>query len=297
MNATDTPQQRHRGFTLIELLVVIGIIAVLVALLLPAVQQAREAARRSHCKNNLKQIGTALHNYHDRHSAFPPGWIGVRNRQPFVAGNSGWGWAAMILPDVEERNLYNRINFNRSVLDAVNLPIRTEPLSVYRCPSDTGPQVWDINTDGTNTPLATIATSNYVACFGTDEIDDCNNYPLGAACRSNGVFFHNSYVRMRDITDGTNHTFLGGERSSELSLSTWLGAVPGGDEPYARILGVGDHPPNFPAAHPEDFSSGHVGGAQFVFGDAHVQFISENIDERIYRALCTRNGGDVLGEF
>ena len=100
-----------RGFTLVELLVVIAIIAVLIALLLPAVQQAREAARRTQCKNNLKQIGLALHNYHDNYNALPPGWIGVTNGGPDIYGLNGWGWASRILPQIDQSPLYNQLNF------------------------------------------------------------------------------------------------------------------------------------------------------------------------------------------
>lgn len=299
----DDPMSIHRstnrGFTLIELLVVIAIIAVLVALLLPAVQQAREAARRSQCKNNLKQIGTALHNYHETHNSFPSGWIGVEptTQQPFVDGGSGWGWATMILPQMEQVNLFQSFDTERSILDSANLNALTEPLPVFRCPSDTGEQTWSINDRNSGNPLATIATSNYVGCFGTIEIEDCELVPPGSACTSNGAFFHNSAVRFRDITDGTSQTIIAGERTSRLSMSTWLGNVPNGDESYARILGVGDHPPNFPQALPEDFSSLHTGGAHFIFGDAHVRFISENIDEATYQALCTRNGEELVGDF
>lgn len=291
--------RESRGFTLIELLVVIAIIAVLVALLLPAVQQAREAARRSQCKNNLKQIGTALHNYHETHSSFPSGWIGVESTtsQPFVDGGSGWGWATMILPQLEQVNLFESINTERSILDPMNSAILTEPLSVYRCPSDTGEQVWTINDRSSGNPLATISTSNYVGCFGTVEIEDCELVAAGANCTSNGAFSHNSAVRFRDVTDGTSQTIIAGERTSRLSMSTWLGNVPDGEASYARILGVGDHPPNYPQALPEDFSSLHAGGAHFIFGDAHVRFISENIDEATYQALCTRNGNESTGEF
>ncbi len=115
----------QQGFTLIELLVVIAMIAILIALLLPAVQQAREAARRTQNRNNLKQIGIALHNYHETASMFPPGWIGVTGTRPDVAGRSGFGWAAFILPMLEQQPLHRRIEFSSSIMSAPNAIARS----------------------------------------------------------------------------------------------------------------------------------------------------------------------------
>jgi prepilin-type N-terminal cleavage/methylation domain-containing protein len=121
---------RRRGFTLIELLVVIAIIAVLIALLLPAVQQAREAARRTQCKNNMKQLGLAMHNYHDTFRVFPPGWIAVdpaTNAQSAHEGISGFGWGTMLLPQIDQSPLYNQLNLNLAINDPANLPQRYRP--------------------------------------------------------------------------------------------------------------------------------------------------------------------------
>ena len=125
-----------RGFTLIELLVVIAIVAVLVALILPAVQQAREAARRTQCKNNLKQIGLGLFEYHNTNRNLPPGWVGVKHGRPATDGYNGWGWASMILPQIEEQSLFRSIDFTSAMVDPVNAPARLRRLSVFRCPSD-----------------------------------------------------------------------------------------------------------------------------------------------------------------
>lgn len=302
-----------RGFTLIELLVVIAIIAVLVALLLPAVQQAREAARRSSCKNNLKQIGLALHNYHDTHGAFPPGWIGVEQTAPFrpdVEGPSGMSWHVMILPFMDQAPLYNQLNFSQPVIQTVpnqNSILFNTTITGYRCPSDPGPERWDIEEEGSpGTPLQTnMPTANYPGVFGTTEIHDCETVGLGNNCWGNGVFGHNTAYKMRDLIDGTSNTFLVGERASRLNvpvgepahLSTWAGVIPEGEEAFARILGGTDHPPNDPAGHLEDFSSFHEGGAQFLLGDGRVRFVSENIDGGVYQGLATRQGGEVVGEF
>ena len=301
----------RRGFTLIELLVVIAIIAILIALLLPAVQQAREAARRSACKNNMRQLGLALHNYHDTFSAFPPGWIGATAGVADVEGLNGFSWGTMLLPYIEQAPLYNKLRFDRSIIDINNLMLLRQPLTVFRCPSDPQPETWEIVEEGTTSPpLAELATANYVGVFGSPsgsggrELEDCEGFV--GQCTGNGMFFHNSRVRMRDITDGTSNTIVIGERvtrplgATEDTFSTWSGVVPEGEEAFARTLGLVDHPPNagnHGVIHVDDFSSHHVGGTHFVLGDGHVRFVSENIDENVYQFLSTLSGGEVIGEF
>lgn len=285
----------RRGFTPIELLVVIAIIGILVGLLLPAVQAAREAARRMSCQNNMKQIGLALHNYQSAFRTFPPGWLGndEATRQPFVDGPSGWAWSAMILSQMEQAAVNDEIDWGRSILDAQNEVPRLTELPTFRCPSDVGDPTWEIEDRDSGATLTRLSTSNYPGCFGTVEIDECEDVPIGSVCESDGIFFHNSRTAFRDIRDGTSHTIMVGERTSLLSMSTWTGSAPNGEDSFARVLGVGDHAPNYPEALPEDFSSLHEGGAQFTFADGHVRFITESIDEDIYKALCTRAGGEV----
>ncbi|MDB5337461.1 MAG: prepilin-type cleavage/methylation protein [Planctomycetaceae bacterium] len=289
-----------RGFTLIELLVVIAIIAVLIALLLPAVQQAREAARRSQCKNNLKQFGLALHNYHDNSNGFPQGWIGVNAAgQTFVDGGNGWGWASRILPQMDQGPLFNTLNFSLPMTHASHAAARITPLPVYRCPSDIGDLVWTI-TDTNGTALAQLASANYVGSFGISDVDNCVGQSAPFRCAGEGLLFHNSFVRMADITDGTSNTFMAGEHKTNLTLdwhSTWLGVVPGGEDAYVRILGTADHTPNHPLNHIDDFSSHHVGGAHFVMGDGAVRFVSTNIDSGVFAGLATRAGGEIVNGF
>jgi prepilin-type N-terminal cleavage/methylation domain-containing protein/prepilin-type processing-associated H-X9-DG protein len=296
----------RRAFTLIELLVVIAIIAMLIALLLPAVQQAREAARRTQCRNNLKQIGLALHNYHDIFQTFPSGWIGVeRGMHSAHEGTSGAGWAAMILPQVDQSNLYNLFNPHLSIADPRNEAFRETTLSVFRCPSDPQPEFWDIEQEESpGTVLARLPTANYVGTFGTEDLHDCENAPgtppvrANGQCVGDGSLYHNSRVRIRDYTDGASNTFIVGERMTNEELgwySTWVGMVPQGKEAFQRVLGSIDHVPNDPVAHFDDFSSQHTGGAHFVFGDGSVSFVSESIDKGTYQALGTINGGEVVG--
>src|SRR5262249_48448491 len=213
-------KKRH-AFTLIELLVVIAIIAVLIGLLLPAVQKVREAASRLKCKNNLLQIGLALHNYHDRMNSFPPGY-----RSSVAADGSdqgpGWGWAAFLLADLEQGNWQSQITFTADIGAPANRAPRLAILKVFLCPSDNGPPTFT-----TATRPVDVAFGNYVAMFGTPEITD--NPDAG-----NGVFYRNSQTRIADITDGTSNTLLVGERSSNLALSTWVGPVPGPHLPPPR---------------------------------------------------------------
>src|SRR5262245_46382757 len=157
---------RRRAFTLIELLVVIAIIAVLIGLLLPAVQKVREAAARLSCRNNLKQIGLALHSYHGRTNSFPPGYASTAAADGTELG-PGWGWAAYILPDLEQDNVHRGINFGASISAPGNAALRVKSLSVFRCPSDNGPLTF------TTAPTSTdVAFGNYVGVYGTDEISD-----------------------------------------------------------------------------------------------------------------------------
>lgn len=301
-------RKQLRGFTLIELLVVIAIIAILIALLLPAVQQAREAARRTQCKNNLKQLGLALHNYHDSNRCFPPGWIAVDDgTQSAHDGLNGAGWGTMILPMIEQGALYQQFNPNLAIQDPVNVPFSTTTIVGFQCPSDPKPDMWEIEEEGSpGTVLAELPTANYIGVFGTEELDGCENTPGTDPVRSNGqcfgdgAFYHNSRVRIRDMTDGTTNCIVVGERRTDTTLgwfSTWPGMVSEGEEAFQRILGSADHVPNDPAAHLDDFSSRHTGGSQFALGDGSVRFVSENIDHGLYHSLATINGGEVIGEY
>jgi len=300
------------AFTLIELLVVIAIIAVLIALLLPAVQQAREAARRSQCINNLKQLGLALHNYHDTHNVFPPGWIGVENNIPHMEGNSGFAWGAHVLPYVDQGPLYNQLNVNQPCHDpAFNAAALNAVLPVFRCPSDPSPEFWQIPEEADPTVfLARLPSANYVGNFGTEGPEDlCGAAPYPAAqCRGDGVFQHNSNTRMRDIVDGSSNTIFVGEHRTDTRAatvaatgfpwhSTWVGFVPEGAEAAARFLGVADHTPNHPDLHMEDYSSWHTGGVHLLFGDGRVRFVNENVDYQLFQGSATRAGGEVLGEY
>jgi len=314
---------RRRGFTLIELLVVIAIIAVLVALLLPAVQAAREAARRIRCTNNLKQMGLGLASYQLTHGGYPQGYVSVYDRINRVEQGTGWGWGSMILPQMEATNLYNTINFDAQIKDRTQLTVRTTPVAVYLCPSDQMPRTWTTDDGyarfyrGTvqffSNPICDVAGSNYTGVFGIGE----------PGVDGEGIFFRNSFVRLVEITDGLTYTMSVGERASTLSLgrglATWVGGVPG-----AQLWSCGPNPadPDGGACKREDasgmtlghtgegngpggvasdvnqFNSRHGKGANFLFCDGHVQFLRLGINYAIYKAMSTRAGGEVFpGDF
>jgi prepilin-type N-terminal cleavage/methylation domain-containing protein len=303
-------QSRRRGFTLIELLVVIAIIAVLVSLLLPAVQQAREAARRTQCKNNLKQIGLALHNYNDVHGVFPSGWIAVdpsSGLQSAHEGLSGAGWATMILPFMDQTNVYNLFNSQLPLTDSRNAPFLASQIPAYKCPSAPQPLTFDLGEEGNPTNiLAKMPIANYAGSFGSENLDGCEE-PAGTPpvlsngqCKGNGIFYHNSKVTIRDITDGTSNTYMVGERKTKEAegwFTSWPGMIAEAEEAFQRTCGSADHRPNHPDQHFDDFSSHHVGGAQFLQADGSVRFVSENIDTGVYQYLASIQGGELIGEY
>ena len=294
------------GFTLVELLVVIAIIGILVALLLPAVQAAREAARRAQCQNHEKNIALALLNYHDTRKQLPPGFdAGATNtlQKPL------WGWTAFVLPQLEEQGIYDKLSpttrqlydvFTASTADPSLITTLQTPIAIFRCASDDTPALLP-NDGGTqctgggnyrhfNAPNFTPAgfqpaTSNYIGSRG---FNDAGCQPAangGLRCLGNGVLFGNSDVSMKKITDGSSHTFLLGERDGVCSAATWIG-IRNGDGPnmfaYAYVLGRVSIDLNDPNtcddACTEGFSSKHPGGAFFAFCDGSVRFVNDDIN-------------------
>jgi prepilin-type N-terminal cleavage/methylation domain-containing protein len=290
------PRVRRSGFTLVELLVVITIIGILIALLLPAVQAAREAARRTQCGNNLKQIGIALHLYHDLHGRLPSGWRGydTSGKRPYALGEPGWGWAACILPQIEQDAVDRYlVHFEKSIAAPENAQVRILPLSLYRCPSDDGygaKKTFTWIPDEGGGPTLELAISNYVGVFGTMDAHSCGAVPSGQQCQSDGVFFHNSAIRFADISDGLSNTFIVGERTTELECSTWIGAPAGDHCAPGLVVGSASYPPNSSQTDIHNFSSHHPAGTQFLLGDGSARLVSQYIHENIYHALCTRAG-------
>ncbi|GAA4422784.1 DUF1559 domain-containing protein [Bremerella cremea] len=278
-----------RGFTLVELLVVIAIIGVLIALLLPAVQQAREAARRINCNNNLKNLVIALHNHHDTYGYFPPGGEHTNddNRQM-------WGWGARILPFVEQTSLYDRLEVSQQdlkvTLDDTSLrPLVQTRLDVFICPSDPAGHLMDggkmnggtgrhFSGDaniGTNFRLS---KSNYIAVIGMYDVNHLKN---------NGILFRGSKTRLADVTDGTSNTFILGERNRRCAQGTWVGnrnlpgsGPQGADYTHGRITRPLNDPLNGTHQCIEGFASDHPGGALFAYADGSVHFIADTIHYR-----------------
>jgi prepilin-type N-terminal cleavage/methylation domain-containing protein/prepilin-type processing-associated H-X9-DG protein len=293
----DSMRTTRSAFTLVELLVVIAIVGILIGLLLPAVQAARESARRTECTNNLRQIGLAMQMYADMCRVLPPGWMAVdpSTGQHDVAGQPGWACASAILPYLEQNNLAeNQLRTDLPVTDPANDTARVTVLPGFHCPSDGGNQWFELEAEDGSGPLARLATTSYVGMFGTLELHECEEAAPGTQCYGDGVLFHNSFVKLSDVGDGLSQTIFVGERSSRLGSSTWVGVVPGGEEAMQRVVGVADHPPNHPTGHFDDFSSGHWNGTNFLYGDGSVRFLSEDIDINVYKAMATRNGAELV---
>ncbi len=295
----------NSGFTLIEVLVVIAIIAVLAALLMPAVQQAREAARLSQCRNNLRQIGFALSNYEGQVRTFPSSTtsqidFGVWNSNP--EDYHLHSWATMLLPNLDQGTLYNTINFNVSALAAPNYGPAAFQLSAYRCPSFTGPVY-------SSSPLyarlsPNYALRNYAGMGGTS---------VGTFyTQADGVFYARSSTRISDIKDGTSATIFIVE-TRESGAAVW---IDGGTAALVSRRYLDTNAPTY--AGPENSinyvpyyvangqgidalygpSSQHAGGVSHLFGDGSVHVISPNIDSRVYDALVTRAGGEpIAGDY
>ncbi|HEX5471630.1 MAG TPA: DUF1559 domain-containing protein [Lacipirellulaceae bacterium] len=288
-----------RAFTLIEILVVIAIIGVLVALLLPAVQAARESARRMQCQNNLKQIGLALLNYESNHETFPPGYISDIDSNGNDTG-PGWGWAALILPQMEEPSVYGQIHQELPIEDVANENARITQIASYFCPTENFRRTWTAKSHS-GAAFCDVAESNYVGVYGTGE----------PGSDGDGMFFRDSKVTMKDIIDGTSQTLAVGERTHQLGPATWVGSVTGAalypqDENNqaqdvveggpGMILGhAGENAtPGAPGQDINQFYSLHGHGAHFLFVDGHVTFISSDINYDTYQALATRAGGETI---
>lgn len=310
---------RRTAFTLIELLVVIAIIAVLIALLLPAVQQAREAARRTQCKNNLKQIGLAFHNYHDSLNCFPVNFA-VRNGgsgQTII--DTGHSWLTMILPYIDQAPLYNSINHNSNLSGTpANITAANTIIRAYLCPSDDGNGDGRLGnrSDWLPNPPGTWAVNNYKACAGSNwawgnAAWNPVSSPLGKNAgstdglnRGNGILCsnqenQNAVTRMKDVPDGTSNTFAVGENlPGYTSWAWWFNpnastatcAIPL-NQVLKQAPNLGDWPNNY------SFASKHVGGGHFTLADGSVRFVSQNIDITLYRALATIASAEVTGEF
>lgn len=295
---------RSRGFSLTELLVVAAVIAVVLALALPGIQQSRQLARREDCKNNLKQLGLALHNYHDVYNTFPPGWC-ARYVEP---DSPSWvGWQAALLPYIEQAPLYQQIYQGSKLPEWPAAADRTAAgrdaarvsLKVYQCPQD--------STGGTNPFREEFGTSNYSGNFGPEllprwyESGAEKSWPGGVATpkKSSGIFSVNSSIGIRFITDGTSNTVMVSERSALSGAGLWMGVRSNRNENDAvtdmnHLSGLNK---SFAG-----FSGRHDGRINLLICDGSVRLVVDSIDSRAdgtgtLQKLSCRNDGQVVGEF
>jgi prepilin-type N-terminal cleavage/methylation domain-containing protein len=318
VRSAQKPSSPRLAFTLVELLVVIAIIGILVALLLPAVQAAREAARRMQCSNNVKQIGLALHTYESTHRTFPPGFIS-RVTGPWPGGGNdpvpevgpGWGLFALILTQVEQSNLHDTINFGLPITDPVNQAARRTPITGYQCPSDTWGQpvtVWP-----TSLGINDLAHTSYVACLGGGDPANAPHYTAMYEQQPfNGMFHRNLAIRHADVIDGTSNTIGLGERASMFAPNGWAGVIPTAQTVFSPLIAqrrgqtvgqtarpaitmatvhVRSGGPNAPTGSPGGFWSPHPGGALFLLMDGSTHTIATAVDMAVFRAMAGRNDG------
>ena len=293
---TNRHSQRRAGFTLIELLVVIAIIGILIGLLLPAVQKVRESANRMSCSNNLKQLGIALHLYHDANNSFPAAAIrGVPERQ---------AWVPSVLPFVEQQPLSNSYLFNLAWFDPANQPAVTTPLKIFQCPSTPGGSRFDMflpSQPACGDYNATTGVSSILVQVGL----------IGPTPDLRGVLVRNARTRFADIIDGTSTTILLGEDAGRPQLWNAGSPVPDGyiwgggwadsHGPFAVSGSSTDGsiarggPCAINCTNATEFYAFHPGGANAVFADGSVRLLSASINISVLAALTTRAGGEVVG--
>ncbi|MCA9016118.1 MAG: DUF1559 domain-containing protein [Planctomycetaceae bacterium] len=273
------------GFTILELLVVMAIIGLLVGLILPAVNSARESARRLQCVNHLHQIGTALHHYHDVYRRLPAGWRFDASQK------TAFGWGASLLPFLEQSNLASLVDLESAVDAAGNDLSRTITPPFYRCPSDVADDWFTLfkeheghESSGlkSRSVLIDLPSANYVGVYGTSDPDAIVSLP------GDGVFVANRFIRFTECRNGLSYIIVVGERTARKLPSTWLGIVMEGEDSRGRMVGFAYAGPNRRDADECEFDSRHPGCANFLWGDGHVKSISDSVDMLTYQKFATR---------
>jgi prepilin-type processing-associated H-X9-DG protein len=286
---------QRTALTILELLVVVGIVGLLVGLLLPALMSARETARRLQCASNLREIGLAVHQYHDTAHVLPEAWKVASD------GISGYGWAVALLPYLEEVNLHKSIDARASVMAHRNETSKNTILTIMLCPSDISEQMFELyaeppqthtaqstlsspsNANPASSPLVRLPAANYLGVFGTLEADDSFPAPLG-----DGPIVAGRRVRFADLQRGQSHTLLIGERTTAMVPSTWLGVHFRGEDAACRLVGSAITTPNCTPCDECEFASRHSGGSNFVWADGHVSLVDSDIQPTEYQRLAKR---------
>jgi prepilin-type N-terminal cleavage/methylation domain-containing protein/prepilin-type processing-associated H-X9-DG protein len=265
--AAPSSARRTSAFTLIELLVVIAIIAVLVGLLIPAVQKVREAASRTACTNNLRQIGIALHAHHDSHGAFPPG--GIEWRPPQNKTKRQLAWSVFLLPYLEQEALFRKLDLSTPFDSPENAGAAATVLPVYLCPSSRR----------TATLVQGRGACDYGGIYG-ERITGPNNPPKG-------TMLYDQPIRIRMISDGTSQTLIVSE-DGDWPDGQWINGLNIFDQAFA----INQAPP-----FENDIRGDHPGGAYGLFCDGSVRFLQEGMALRVLAAICTRAGGEIVDDF
>lgn len=278
------------GMTVLELLVVVGIVAVLLSLVMPAIQRTRESARRVQCTANLRELGLALHNAHDLNMQLPAGWSEVRGT------STAWGWASEILPQLDQSALFENLQRQTTIDAQANDIIRSASLPVMICPSDLIPKTFTLyagqehddddvaSIDGlTETPLVELPSSNYVGVFGDSDPDDVDGQT------GSGTFVARRALGWKDLTQGLSHVMIVSERTARKLPSTWLGVRLDGEDAQARLTGFAGLGPNRQEADECELDSRHDQLINVLFADGHVQPVSDDVDQFVYRKMARRN--------
>jgi prepilin-type processing-associated H-X9-DG protein len=297
-HGSEVFERLKRGFTVLELLIAIGCIAMLIALLLPAIMAAREAARRTTCVNHLRQVGIAFQSHHDQIGCLPAAWQLAGSDKRFA-----YGWATRVLPFLEKETLAKRFDYNARPTFAMEEVTH----SSFICPSDILEPVFDLwsepsgneahgamaaapSEDVSAEPIMQLPSSSYQGVFGTAEADEAYEpFALADASFGEGSVVHNRKVRFRDLERGLSNTLLIGERVMAMVPSTWLGVDLRGEDSTCRLVGSAITHPNCTPCDECEFGSRHAGGAQFAWADGHVSLVSDDVDSAAYQQMSLRD--------
>ena len=296
-------KRKTRAFTVLEVLVTLFVVALLLAVMLPAVMHARELARRIQCTNNLRQLGIALHQYHDHVRSFPRAW-GLDSGKPRFASS----WASQLLPQIEAQNLREPdLQTNSSGLFDSYEDAAKWQLSIFTCPSDIEEPAFELSyettghdslagasfsKDPTSPPAVRngyLPTANYVSVYGTVEADEFEELELGnRIVFGDGSIIDDRGIRFHELLRGASQTLLVGERKMAMVPSTWFGVDLDGEDAACRLTGSAITRPNCEPCDECEFSSRHSGGSLFLWADGHVTLVPDSVDTTLYRQSAKR---------